>query len=119
MSFLSVVLLALVLALVPTLLYALLLWWLDRYEKEPLPMLLVAFLWGAVPAFILAVIVELLADVPLRVLLIEANTRELAEVRFFAPFVEESVKALILVALFVFSWREFDDALDGIIYGAL
>ncbi len=54
MDLFGVILLASALALVPTLVYALLVWWLDRYEKEPLPLLVVAFLWGAVPAVILA-----------------------------------------------------------------
>jgi RsiW-degrading membrane proteinase PrsW (M82 family) len=119
MSVTSVLLFAVVLALVPTLLYALLLWWLDRYEKEPLPMLLVAFLWGAVPAILLALGLELAAGVPLEQLALDGTTRRLAEAGLLAPIFEEGVKAILLIILFLFSWREFDNVLDGIIYGAL
>jgi RsiW-degrading membrane proteinase PrsW (M82 family) len=119
MSAPSVLFFAVVLALLPTLLYALLLWWLDRYEKEPLPMLLVAFLWGAIPAILLALALEIAANAPLEQFIVESSTRRLAEAGFLAPIFEESVKALLLVFLFVFSWREFDNVLDGIIYGAL
>jgi RsiW-degrading membrane proteinase PrsW (M82 family) len=35
--------------------YAVVFWWFDRYEKEPLPLLIAAFIWGAVPSIILAV----------------------------------------------------------------
>ena len=37
-------------ALIPTIIYVLFIWWLDRYEKEPLWLLALAFLWGAIPA---------------------------------------------------------------------
>ena len=45
-------------ALIPTIVYVLLVWWLDRYEKEPLWLLALAFLWGAVPAAIFSILVE-------------------------------------------------------------
>src|SRR5258706_13058636 len=50
---------AILAAALPTAVYSLLLWWLDRYEKEPLPLILAAFLWGALPAFALAGLLEL------------------------------------------------------------
>src|SRR5207247_10666817 len=93
----SVVLLAGGLALGPTLLYAVLLWWLDRYEKEPLPLLLVAFLWGAVPAVVLAVILELGLGFTLEQVILTDQAREIAEASLIAPIVEDAVNALILV----------------------
>ena len=33
---------------VPTAVYVLLVWWIDRYEKEPLKLLACALLWGAI-----------------------------------------------------------------------
>ena len=119
MTFFSVLLLAGVMALAPTLVYALFLWWLDRYEKEPLPLLAVAFVWGAVPAIALALAIEIGSDFPLRALILTADAQKLTEVGLIAPIAEEAVKAIILVALFLFSWREFDDVLDGVIYGAM
>ncbi|HOT92216.1 MAG TPA: hypothetical protein PLJ78_09370 [Anaerolineae bacterium] len=48
------ILLILFLSLGPMLLYAAVLWWFDRYEKEPLALLVAAFVWGAIPSIILA-----------------------------------------------------------------
>lgn len=119
MNLFGVVLLAAGLALVPTLVYALLVWWLDRYEKEPLPLLVVAFLWGAVPAVILALVLEIGAGLPLKDLILADQSREVAESTLIGPLIEESVKAIILVVLFLAYKREFDDVLDGIVYGAM
>src|SRR5262245_56206050 len=119
MDFLTVLLVATMLALVPTLLYGVLLWWLDRYEKEPLPLLLVAFMWGAVPAIALALILEVVAGIPLQEFVLVDQTREITEAGLVAPIVEEAVKAVILVVLFLAYQREFDNVLDGIVYGAM
>jgi RsiW-degrading membrane proteinase PrsW (M82 family) len=119
MDFVIVIVIAAALAFVPTLIYALLVWWLDRYEKEPLPLLVVAFLWGAVPAVILAIVLEIGAGIPLQTLILAEAPREFAEISLVGPAVEEAVKAVILVVLFIAYKREFDDVLDGIVYGAM
>lgn len=58
MDTVSAWLLAIIVAAPPTAAYMLILWWFDRYEKEPRRLLLAAFLWGAVPAIILSLLVE-------------------------------------------------------------
>src|SRR4051812_21561039 len=82
-------------------------------------MLLVAFVWGAVPAILLALILEFGLGLPIKELIPTSEARRITEISLVAPIVEEAVKAIILVALFLFSWREFDDVLDGVIYGAM
>ena len=119
MSILSVIGTASVLALLPTLLYASLIWWLDRHEKEPLPLLIVAFLWGAVPSIILSIILTNAAGIPLEGIALSPGERRATELAIVAPIVEEAVKAIILVVLFLVSRREFDNVLDGVVYGAL
>lgn len=104
-------------AVIPTLTYTTLLWWFDRYEKEPLPLLTVAFFWGAIPAVIAAIILELIAGVPLSVL--GDASAEVIGSSAVAPFVEEIAKGMILFALYLIFYREFDSPIDGIIYGAL
>jgi RsiW-degrading membrane proteinase PrsW (M82 family) len=99
-------LLALAATLIPTSLYALLLWWLDRYEKEPWPLLLAAFGWGA------------LSVLPL-LLFSGGAIGPSTSVSLLVPVIEETLKALALVVLFVFRRDEFDGPLDGIVYGAL
>src|SRR4051794_16040280 len=108
MDVVSVVLIAGALALGPTLLYAVLLWWLDRYEKEPLPLLVVAFLWGAVPAVLFAIVLELGLGFPLEQIVLTDQAREITEASLIAPLVEEALKAIILVVLFLAYRREFD-----------
>lgn len=119
MDFIVVLAIAILLAFVPTIIYALMVWWLDRYEKEPLPLLIVAFLWGAVPAVILAIVLEIGAGIPMQVLITSDAPREFAEVSLVGPAVEEAVKAIILIVLFYAYKREFDNVLDGIVYGAM
>src|SRR5215216_5906527 len=101
---------AIVAAIIPTAIYSMLLWWLDRYEKEPLWLIVVAFLWGALPAIGLALLFELLLAAPFN--------RDVIRVGL-APLIEELVKGLALIGLFLFARQEFDGPLDGIVYGAL
>ena len=104
------ILTAIVAAAIPTAIYSMLLWWLDRYEKEPLWLIGVAFLWGALPAIGLALLFEFLLAAPL--------SRE-ATRWALAPVVEELIKGIALIGLFRFARQEFDGPLDGIVYGAL
>lgn len=104
-------------AVFPTLIYAGILHWFDRYEKEPFRLIVLAFLWGAIPATALSLVVEILLDAPLAAL--GTTSAEFVSSTAVAPFVEEAIKGLALLGLFLFRRCEFDNVLDGIIYGAL
>jgi len=105
-------------AAVPVLLYAGLIYWADRYEKEPLWLLAAAFLWGAIPAALLALLFNALLSAPFY-LLFDSGPAELVSGAIIAPVVEESVKALLLFGI-LFLWRqELNSLLDGIVYGAM
>jgi len=106
-------------ALIPTISYVALIWWLDRYEKEPPWLLALAFLWGAFPAAIASVLVELAFDIPIAALGGESLVANLASASISAPLVEESAKGIALIALVLVFLHEFDDILDGIVYGAM
>ena len=108
--------LAVVAAGLPTLIYLALVWWLDRYEKEPAHLLAVTFLWGALPAAVLAVTLDLALDAPLRTL--GDPVEEWRRARLLTPAVEEMVKGAALVSLVLWRRAEFNGVLDGIIYGA-
>jgi len=106
---------ALLLAVVPSVLYLLVLNAIDRYEKEPWTILLACLGLGAVAAPILAVVV----------LVILGRPASLPPA--FAPglrpdpltgIVEEVVKGILLYVLVHTARDEFDDVLDGVIYGA-
>lgn len=117
MSIVGALLLILVATVLPTVVYVFMIWWLDRYEKEPWGMLIAAFLWGSIPAIIASLIIELVADVPLAQL--GSAYSEFASTALVAPITEEVVKGVLLFIFFMVFRREFDDTLDGIVYGAL
>jgi protease PrsW len=114
------IIIILLLSFVPMLLYAGLLWWLDRYEKEPLALLGFAFLWGAIPSIILSLILEIILNVPIIALSGEnALIYNLLGASLAAPIIEEGTKALAVLGLFIFFPREIDSPLDGLIYGGM
>lgn len=102
-------------AAVPTAVYSLLIWWLDRYEKEPLHLIVIAFAWGAFPAIVLALLAEYVLQAPFGDALIGPSFTSIG----LTPLIEEPLKALALLALYLWARREFDGPLDGIVYGAL
>jgi RsiW-degrading membrane proteinase PrsW (M82 family) len=109
----------LLLAFVPMALYSLILWWFDRYEREPVGLLLVAFLWGAIPAVIFSVIAQLIFDIPISILVGRNLGAQLIGAGLVAPLTEEPFKGLALLLLVLLFRREIDTPLDGIVYGGL
>ncbi len=98
-------------AVVPAVVYGLIVLRLDRYEPEPPRMLAAAFGWGAVGAVLLSVVAGILAQPLLRT--------EAASSVIGAPFIEETFKGLALLVMLATFRREIDNTLDGLIYGAL
>jgi len=118
MSFTAVLLISIIAAAIPTIFYVALIYWVDRYEKEPWWLLITAFLWGAVPSILIAFIFNTLFSLPIY-LLVGDNPGNALAASFIAPPVEESIKGLAVLGIF-FLWRhEIDSPLDGIIYGAM
>ena len=112
------ILLSLVVAFIPALGYTLLVWWLDRYEREPFRLLVVAFFWGAVPAIALAILLEYRLGDPFAALE-PVLLREFGMDSLVVPVIEELTKGLALLLLFLLVRNEFDNVLDGIVYGAV
>ena len=110
--------LVLILGILPMVVYALILWWFDRYEKEPLGLLIAAFLWGAVPAIIFSLVVQLALDVPISYF-VSPLASDLIGATIVAPVTEEVFKGGALLLLLLFFRKEIDSPLDGIIYGGL
>jgi RsiW-degrading membrane proteinase PrsW (M82 family) len=109
----------LVLAFIPMMIYSLILWWFDWYEREPLLLLLIAFLWGAIPAIIFSIIAQVIFGVPIYLLVGEGLGSDLFSAGLVAPLTEEPFKGLALLLLLLFFRREIDTPLDGILYGGL
>jgi protease PrsW len=91
---------------------------LDLFEREPVSLLVAAFLWGGVISIGLAAPtntawIEILAKI---------GGVELAQAwgaALVAPPVEETVKFLGVVVIYLIARNEIDDLIDGFIYGAL
>jgi RsiW-degrading membrane proteinase PrsW (M82 family) len=107
---------AALLAIVPSLLYVVVLNAIDRYEKEPWTILLASLGLGAVAAPVLSIAI------------LAATGRPAGLRPDFAPgpggadplvgIVEELVKGALLILLIRSIRDEFDDVIDGIVYGA-
>ena len=90
---------------------------LDRLAKEPWRLILVAFGWGAVVATNLAVLSVSIYDRLVAGALIPGPGQEVATA-LSAACREEVSKGLAVLVLFTLMRNEFDDVVDGIVYGA-
>jgi RsiW-degrading membrane proteinase PrsW (M82 family) len=91
---------------------------LDLYEREPVPLLVAAFVWGAIAATTLSAIGN--AGWGLAVARIggpEFAARWTAALT--APFVEEILKGCGVVLIYLIARDEVDDVMDGFVYGAI
>jgi protease PrsW len=101
------------------LLFSYILYWLDRYEKEPLLLLGGVFLWGAVVAAGSAFLVNTTLGLGISIFTGSDFATDLATGSLIAPFVEEILKGLAVLGVFLFFHSEFDSVLDGIIYAGV
>lgn len=112
------VLLALLLAAVPVGVIVPTFLWLDRFEAEPKKYLIIAFLWGALVASLIAAIFNTGA-----MLVIQAagdpTSAMTTTAILVAPVVEESLKGLIVLIIWRLRRREFDGLIDGMVYAGI
>ena len=110
--------LSVIAASIPALVYAAIVLRLDRYEIEPVPAVLACFAWGAVGAILFSVAAGLLFQIAIEEAL-GADAAAVASVVIGAPLIEESFKGIAVLAVLVFALHEIDSTLDGLVYGAL
>lgn len=113
------ILLAGFLGVVPMAIYAVVITWFDRYEKEPLWLMLAVFAWGAVVAAGSAFILNTLFGISVFAVTGSETAANVGAAVISAPIVEESVKGAAVLAVYLYFRDEFDSPLDGIIYGSL
>ena len=100
-------------AAIPMLAYLILIWMMDKYEREPLAFVGLHFLWGAFGAISLGIIGSLmLGDMTG---LKEESGSSLIQTIIFAPVAEEIAKGVFL--LFTINSKKFDTVTDGLVYG--
>jgi RsiW-degrading membrane proteinase PrsW (M82 family) len=92
--------------------------WLDRYEHEPAPLLFFAFFWGAVVAIVFSYVFNSLVTAGFATI-VGDSAAGAAESFLGAPPIEEGFKAVALFVLVLLFRDEFDNTLDGIVYGSI
>jgi RsiW-degrading membrane proteinase PrsW (M82 family) len=103
----------------PMLFFAWLVYWTDRYEKEPLPLLGGVFLWGALVAAGGSFLINTILGMGLYLFTNSETATNLATGSIIAPVIEETLKGMaVLIVVLVFR-HEFDSILDGIVYAAI
>jgi protease PrsW len=98
--------------------FFLFIWWLDRNEPEPLYMLALAFLWGAFVATAVSMVVNGAMGLVFGAVASPEAAAQLTA-SLSAPFIEELTKGCALLLIYAMFRREFDNMLDGIVYGAV
>jgi RsiW-degrading membrane proteinase PrsW (M82 family) len=112
-------LVALFFGFVPMFFFAGILYWLDRYEKEPLPLLAGVFAWGMIVAAGGAYVLNTLFGLSVAAITGSDALSDLTTGSISAPFVEEGLKGLAVLLVFLFFRWEFDSILDGIVYAGI
>lgn len=100
-----------------SILFLTLVWLADRYEREPYWLLLVAAAWGGIPAIFVSCFAEMTLGAPVKMAL-GAGFAEIVGSVMVAPPVEEVAKAVPILLIVLLYRHEFDDILDGMVYGA-
>ena len=102
-------------AVLPMVVYLLIIWRFDRYDREPLGLVLKNYLWGALGAIFFAIIGSTILSAGLSSVITNKADLNNAETILIAPFVEEITKGIFL--LITLSNKRFDNMTDGIVYG--
>jgi protease PrsW len=114
---LSYAFISLLIAAIPMVFYLMVIWKLDRYDREPIWLVTLNFLWGAVGAVIFGYIGSLLLLKSLTPMFYTSIGENQIGAIIVAPVIEEIAKGAFL--LFVTSpLKDFDNMTDGVVYGA-
>ena len=93
--------------------------WLDRYEKEPKLLLGAAFVWGVVIAGGGAFILNTAFGIGIYAVTGSESLADTGTTSIAAPIIEEALKGLAVLIVFLLFRNEFDSVLDGIVYASI
>lgn len=99
---------SLVFAVIPILAYLWGIWIMDRYDREPIRLLLTHFLWGALGAVFFGILFSVVASSAV-------GSSDYFDAVIIAPVVEEITKGIFL--LWSARDKRFDNITDGVVYG--
>ena len=112
---------SLIAAIVPMFTYLLIIWWLDRNERDPFWIIFLNFVWGATGAIFLGILGSILFQLPLSTfiqLFSGGDAGELINLSgaiVTAPLVEEFTKGIFILLMAMI--KRFDGVVDGVVYG--
>ncbi len=112
-------LLSLFFGFVPMFIFAYIIYWLDRYEKEPKLLLGIVFIWGALVAAGGAFIINTVLGLGVYIFTSSEAATDIATGSLIAPVIEELLKGFAVLIVFILFHKEFDGILDGIVYAAI
>jgi RsiW-degrading membrane proteinase PrsW (M82 family) len=105
---------------IPAFFYSWLIRSVDRFEKEPTLWVVFAFLWGALPAVIAAIVFQLILGIPIAIFAgRDTLAAEFLGAAVSAPVTEEILKGMAVAIIYLTRRREFDGWVDGIVYGGV
>jgi RsiW-degrading membrane proteinase PrsW (M82 family) len=102
-------------AIIPMMFYLFIIWWVDRYDREPFWLVLKNYLWGALGAVLFAIAWSSLISAFVSIFIKDQTNLKNIETILVAPFVEEITKGAFL--LITIRNMKFDNITDGIVYG--
>ena len=108
-------------AVIPMLIYLLIMWWMDRNERDPFWVVFLNFFWGATGAIFLGIIGSIIFQIPLSMGIQSlfgndsGSLTDLSGAIITAPLIEEFTKGIFVVL--IASSRKFDGVVDGVVYG--
>ncbi|MGH2574369.1 MAG: PrsW family intramembrane metalloprotease [Ignavibacteria bacterium] len=109
-------------SVIPMIVYLIIIWLMDRYEREPFWLVSLNFMWGATGAIIFGVIGSIIMGIGVSEFIYQfanesdaGTLQNLAGAVVVAPIVEEMTKGIFL--LIVALSRHYDGPVDGAVYG--
>ena len=102
-------------AIVPMVTYLLIIWRLDRYDREPFGLVIINYIYGAVGAILLAIIGSGLISTMISFIVANEDLILRIQTILIAPMVEETTKGFFLFLMV--TNKKFDNITDGIVYG--
>lgn len=109
-------------SVIPMVIYLVVIWLMDRYEREPFWLVSLNFLWGATGAIIFGIIGSIIMGLGVSEFIYQfanesdaGTLRNLAGAVVVAPIIEESTKGIFLLIMAM--TKSFDGPVDGAVYG--
>jgi RsiW-degrading membrane proteinase PrsW (M82 family) len=118
MSGASLLVTAAFITVVPVFIYVWILWKVDRHEKEPASLLAATLVGGAVVAPLLTSLAQSLLGIPTSIFPALFQIYPLVQPNVAGAVVEELAKGAVILGAYLILRHEFDNTLDGVVYGA-